>query len=269
MVALALSAAFALDSWGQSQEPSPEIKTEQQPARPQPEQTTEADEKNAPPSSSAIPEVLRESSDRKCDGKCSDTEQGGTEFWPPFRGYRLKVTDTLVAAFTALLFFATIALWWSTRRLVKGAERTAERQLRAYIVANAGEVQRIEEGFLLSATLKNTGQTPAFNVRVMGETFGEIYPLATEHPHPAPREDFGVPLGSGEEIHCAYRIFVDPDDALRRVQSGEVGLWIQGTIIYDDCFKVSRTTKFRFVYGGRIAAATVHMHADREGNTAD
>jgi hypothetical protein len=169
-----------------------------------------------------------------------------------------------------LLVFVTIWLVLVTKALVDGTRDTAERQLRAYIVASAGEVQRIDGGFILSATLKNTGQTPAFNARIMGETFGESYPLTIEHPHPKPLEDFGVPLGSGEEFHCAYRIFMDdPDDTLHRIQGGEVGLWIQGTIIYDDCFKKSHTTKFRFVYGGRVAAATIHMHADRHGNEAD
>jgi hypothetical protein len=38
-----------------------------------------------------------------------------------------------VASFTALLFFATGAIWWATRGLVKGAEKTSERQLRAYV----------------------------------------------------------------------------------------------------------------------------------------
>jgi hypothetical protein len=36
---------------------------------------------------------------------------------------------------TALLAGATIGLWWATKNLVTGAERTAERQLRAYITA--------------------------------------------------------------------------------------------------------------------------------------
>jgi hypothetical protein len=45
-----------------------------------------------------------------CDDESPNGELGSTEFWPPFFGYRLKVTDTLVALFTGLLFFATCFL---------------------------------------------------------------------------------------------------------------------------------------------------------------
>jgi hypothetical protein len=63
------------------------------------------------------------------------SDERGTEFWPPFYDYRLKVSDTLLVFVTFLLFAATIALWWATRRLVAGAENTAIQQLRAYISA--------------------------------------------------------------------------------------------------------------------------------------
>jgi hypothetical protein len=197
----------------------------------------------------------------------------GTEFWPAFFGYKLKITDTLIAAFTALLFSATWLLWRATKKLVQGAEDTSKRQLRAYVIAGAGDIQEIDNGFLLTATLKNTGQTPASNVRIGGESFPAEYPLAADrpHPHPKPSTDYGLTLGAGEEFHCAYRITGNPveiADALKQVQAGKFGFWIQGHVIYDDCFGKSHETKFRFVYGGRIAGITKHLHADRQGNEA-
>jgi hypothetical protein len=59
--------------------------------------------------------------------------ENGTEFWPSILGFRLKITDTLVALFTAALSIATFFLWRATRNLVKGADDTAQRQLRAYV----------------------------------------------------------------------------------------------------------------------------------------
>jgi hypothetical protein len=54
-----------------------------------------------------------------CNPECSahgdQAEENGTEFWPPFLGYRLKVSDTAIILFTALLFVATVALWFATR----------------------------------------------------------------------------------------------------------------------------------------------------------
>src|SRR2546423_983870 len=44
-----------------------------------------------------------------------------------------KNAEAIVALFTVILGIATWLLWRSTKRLVEGAERTAERQLRAYI----------------------------------------------------------------------------------------------------------------------------------------
>jgi hypothetical protein len=97
--------------------------------------------------------------------KQSELNGEGTEFWPPlFGGYRLKVTDTLLVTVTFLLFAATLALWWSTRRLVKSGENTAKRQLRAYIVATIKgcDVPETSDGiFTFHLAIKNTGQTPA------------------------------------------------------------------------------------------------------------
>ncbi len=41
----------------------------------------------------------------------------GTEYWPPVLGLRLKITDSLLALFTFLLFVATVFLGWATVRL--------------------------------------------------------------------------------------------------------------------------------------------------------
>jgi hypothetical protein len=89
----------------------------------------------------------------------------GTEFWPPLFGYRLKVTDTLLVTVTFLLFAATFALWWSTRRLVKSGENTAKRQLRAYIVATIKgcDVPETNDGiFTFHLAIKNTGLHPVW-----------------------------------------------------------------------------------------------------------
>jgi hypothetical protein len=62
-----------------------------------------------------------------------------------------------------LLFLATMALFWATWRLVNGAERTAERQLRAYVMIRTVTVTNLIIGGDPDAavTIKNSGQTPA------------------------------------------------------------------------------------------------------------
>jgi hypothetical protein len=76
--------------------------------------------------------------------------------------------------FTGVVAVATIALWWATRRLVTGAERTAERQLRAYMTVKNGKIlhdRRTAEGWWLEwhPEIVKVGQTPAYNVRVCGK----------------------------------------------------------------------------------------------------
>lgn len=57
-------------------------------------------------------------------GKYSEQgENEGTEFWPPFLGIRLKITDSLLALFTAGLLIFTGLLWRSTDKLWAAGER--------------------------------------------------------------------------------------------------------------------------------------------------
>src|SRR5258707_854604 len=80
-----------------------------------------------------------------------DGGEQGPEFWPPLFGYRLKLTDTLLVLFTAALFIAT---WF----LVTGAEKTAERQLRAYVIVfDAKPRQQIDLHPICTVQIKNFG----------------------------------------------------------------------------------------------------------------
>lgn len=78
--------------------------------------------------------------------------------------------EWVVAIFTAVLAFATYFLWRATVRLVRGAEKTAERQLRAYVLGNGGSIRIFQandgnRGLEAHYELKNFGQTPATRFR--------------------------------------------------------------------------------------------------------
>lgn len=87
------------------------------------------------------------------------------------RFYRLD-TEAVTAAGTIALAFLTLVLavgtlflWLATKRLVRGAEKTAQAQLRAYVGVDAAAI----EGFGTDAaririTIKNAGQTPAHDL---------------------------------------------------------------------------------------------------------
>src|SRR5207253_87563 len=145
----------------------------QQKSNPQPEPAEH------PPS--GIPGIKASTASGEGANKGENGGKEGTEFWPPLYGYRVKVTDSLLVVFTFLVFVATVLLWWSNRRLVTGAEKSAERQLRAYIFVTETKIlaadingtilnppQNIRVGTRPVAilTIKNTGQTPAYDVTV-------------------------------------------------------------------------------------------------------
>jgi hypothetical protein len=77
----------------------------------------------------------------------------------------------VIAAFTVCLAFATVFLYLATRQLVEGADRTAEKQLRAYVGLQSMEttIYPFEQGGLVvfaHAEARNFGQTPAYGMTV-------------------------------------------------------------------------------------------------------
>jgi hypothetical protein len=72
--------------------------------------------------------------------------------------------EAIIALFTFILAFSTIFLWVATRDLVRGAKKTAEQQLRAYLAIESGArigPHTLTPQFMLR--FENCGQTPAYN----------------------------------------------------------------------------------------------------------
>jgi hypothetical protein len=65
-----------------------------------------------------------------------------------------------------LLSIVTLMLWGATVRLVRGSEKSAQRQLRAYVFVSGATLENFEEGKVprLTHDYKNTGQTPAYKL---------------------------------------------------------------------------------------------------------
>lgn len=89
--------------------------------------------------------------------------------------HKFEEPDSYVALFTGVLVIATAALWWSTRQLwratndtLKHAEKTAERQLRAYLVVEKCDLHYRDKEPIVTVKVKNCGQTPAERVVIVG-----------------------------------------------------------------------------------------------------
>jgi len=160
----------------------------------------------APPAIPAGGSIVCPPNQRKTSDEAQHGREEGTEFWPPFFGYRLKVTDTLIAFFTLGLFIATFLLWRATRNLVSDAEDTSKRQLRAYVGVERMELRcagfsdpnykpaELSPGYIfkdvISVTFKNFGLTPAYDVQIWVNWVPMPYPQRLPDAFPYP--DYGV-----------------------------------------------------------------------------
>jgi hypothetical protein len=212
------------------------------------------------------PPTTRRLSRQESETKAAEHgDEEGTEFWPPFYGYRLKITDTFVAAFTALLFFATLALWLSTRNLVRGADKTAERQLRAYLSIEPVSLRDFVAGRrpMVVFIVKNIGQTPAHRVRIIGDMDIFPHPLINNQPDlviPDPNAPIPTralhPTFTFEAEAVLGRLLTSQD--VMRVYGGvHYCLYVFGIVIYEDAFGEERRTKFCCYVGGHEFARVV------------
>ena len=185
------------------------------------------------------------------------------------QGYRLKITDTLVAVFTALLFIATVALCWATQRLVRGADQTAERQLRAYLgidksrFRNEAYYAQYEVGF------RNFGTTPANNVRIRLDT--DLRDADDDRPFTiGPDFQSYGPLSPGQITMALYEEDADFDTAQwNSIYDGSKVLYVFGEILSEDVFDRTRSLKFRLKTEARFDSAKAgHLKYCPAGNEA-
>lgn len=246
----------------EAQPQAPEVKTEQQPdSGLQPEIHTKDEKSAATPLPASPPQILSDSPQRKGGAHGGQREDEGTEFWPIFHGYRLKITDTLVVAFTGLLFIATWALWLATRQLVRGAERTAVMQLRAYVVITdvsfVIQLDKLSDPLSVRVVLQNVGATPASSLYssarialIRGtDTSAELPAI-----EPSAFRSINV-IGPNHTNHHILSLRAPPldptlpktpDEIIDAIAEGTFWLVVYGNVEYDDVFGTKRATDFRY-----------------------
>jgi hypothetical protein len=181
-----------------------------------------------------------------------------------------------------LLFLATIGLWYATILLVKDARKTAERQLRAYVVVvtvdfitQTSADSRFEGVF----KIRNAGQTPAYKMRVKSHTCPLSHPIGSDFNFVVddladqsivmlgPREDAGhrsvaaAPLTADE-----IQLVTNPGSAAR--------LYTYGVVLYEDSFGKERFTNFCYFVDwaevpGVPNAHSITMHVSKHHNDAN
>ncbi len=162
----------------------------------------------------------------------------------------LTYSTIVLAVVTAALAWFTFRLWGATGKLVVGADKTAERQLRAYlwVVPDVeGKFSSISDLCTRGVKLvvKNGGQTPAYGVK----HFASIGLFESESDlddmdFSEPGSKFVLNPGAESYLRIGRSAPLSADD-LARINASKAFVYIWGEVRYKDAFKREQWTKFR------------------------
>ncbi len=178
----------------------------------------------------------------------------------------VAISTCVMAAFTAALFIATVALW-------KSGQRHSERELRAYVSVTKASARWFGTIRPTEAEIEitNSGQTPAYEVSVVTTLDIHQFPRAVYNPSP----DQGIPGRGTIGPHIAVDVFPRSKrpltrDERERIVRGELGVFVFGEITYRDAFGTSRFTQFRtvFIGSGPDPGDILRLDVMEEGNQA-
>jgi hypothetical protein len=133
-----------------------------------------------------------------------------------------------------------------------------ERQLRAYVIANAGDVKEEADSsgnhtFEWRVQITNVGQTPAYNLGGRGCVSILPYPLPDNFDFPYPDsviEDAptAIPIGPQDPKLIPFSLEkpCTAEEVAALKSNGNLKLWLYGIVKYVDVFKRPRYTNFCF-----------------------
>jgi hypothetical protein len=204
---------------------------------------------------------------------CADTrprDAEGTEFWPAFYGYRLKITDTLIVGFMALLLGAVWLLWRATRRLVNTAELATERQLRAYLAVVPKGFGGFKANTLgrIDLVIKNLGQTPAQKIKHRFDWAVLPNPLPARHAFGRPSRESAnafalLPRDEAQSHVNAYESFTAQQ--IEAVSRNEARVYCWGHTEYEDVFRMRWRCRLLASVGGEAFARAMMLPPDHPG----
>jgi hypothetical protein len=160
--------------------------------------------------------------------------------------------EEILAIFTVLLAFFTLALWASTAEIARDAkatgertirtmEDTAKRQLRAYVSAFPSSISSFDKDHFAIASfpIKNSGQTPAYNVTHRARVIVAPYPLEEGYTFPQivgdPRPSLALfpnnPITGGKGADGPFT-----EGQIASIIDGSMRVYIYGEIRYETIF---------------------------------
>jgi hypothetical protein len=282
VVVLAFLTAFVSDSRGQSRE-APQPSTEQKvietaPSQPKPDSQNSKIEPAADsvPSPSAGHGDDRTATEHTQGGKQS-TE--GTEYWD-YRGYRVKITDGLLALFTlglvvigifqALFLKGTLKATAIAAGAAKTAADTVPTLERAYVFVEPriqlpGNLKAFKDTNVAAREIRvnyvisNHGKTPAIIQWI--EARFEFRSDPPDNSKIIPSKFMGdefVIKSDGTHNESEFFEEILTAEMKKGLFEGEVYFWFYGSIQYEDIFGTTRYTRFRWRYNSAFEVFSTH-----------
>lgn len=188
-----------------------------------------------------------------------------------------KFFEDPIESITLIIAAANIGLVIAIICQIRDSRQSSERQLRAYVMVEAAECVFVNETAFGTIQFNNTGQTPAYRMRVFGHADIFDWPLdENQLREPEVRREVSTePLGP-LMVRRHHSEAAGANVSILAGRTRAAVFW--GYAIYDDTFGTERHTYFRFFAGGgtglrstntfRSGLLVYEMSAHENGNDA-
>ena len=212
-------------------------------------------------------EELQKKSNQGTDKKKKKAEKDGLirKFFQFVREYNAEI----VAVSTVVMAIFTIALSASTYLLWKSGKKHSERELRAYVHIDEANIELKQNGIEAAISVKNAGQTPAYDFNVIATLDYYEIPRTKFEPYGTEGENSKGTVGPGIPVNierCYPRALTT--EQAQAIREHKFALFFYGRMEYRDAFENNRYTNFRFI--GRFnARGKLFWDACEDGNDSN
>jgi hypothetical protein len=183
-------------------------------------------------------------------GSKADKHTADPKHWLEYAIFFFVVATAIATAAAACY---TRNQWLTAQEQLAVMADTERRQLRAYVLPTArGQIDNFgtEKPVIATLEFKNSGQTPAYNLRIRMFLSAGTMPPST-NPLPNPQPEVRMVLGPGTaHLVVAKMVRVLTLDEIDDIKSGRAAVHVYGDIDYFDAFEKHRCAHFKFFMGG-------------------
>ena len=202
--------------------------------------------------------------------ECSTHHIALVAFWQIIKAAN-DWSAAIIALFTVILGFATWALWGATRNLVKGADETAQHQLRGYLGIENTSLNLFppnNESFSV-VTIKNFGRTPMKKLQVTWRLWLENVQTREILSEIRAQEESGYLAPAQTLTFFMHEFPVVTPEQSAMYNAGTISFKMTGRIDCFDVFGAKRWLKFGTNLHVRIHGQTrrsIHENIDSEND---